>query len=152
MLAGPFLESGISVNSEMFGILPPFFSSRDQLVDDAIFMMYPRAPPSLSRVLEFCLASLVYHADWLKQNLPKSHLIFHTPLFAAPALLEQLKPRVTCGNYKIGYPIRPTGVPPQTEDKIKLKTIEEKVDVLLSRQDRVAADVRWSGEAAPRVS
>lgn len=33
-------------------------------------MLFPNAPSDMSEILEFCLASLIYHEKWLWENMP----------------------------------------------------------------------------------
>lgn len=130
--------AGLPIDSEQFAILPPHFRERDEQVTAAIRDCFPDAPSSISRVLEFCLASLVYHADDLKTWLPPKHPVFSSPLFNA-SLLEQLKPKVVCRTSEIGDSIHVTGIPPHTDDKLRLKRIENKLDSLTEKQELTTA-------------
>jgi hypothetical protein len=93
-----------------FAILPPFFRSDDPVIDQALDVVFFGFPSNLRGVLRFCLASLVYHVDWLRETLSSEHRLFSSRLFADLALLERLKPLVECRLWKAGDPFLPTGV------------------------------------------
>jgi hypothetical protein len=80
-------------------------------VESSISACFPTVPAGLRRVCEYCLASLVYHASYLCQVLPSTHLIFESALFTSTDMLSQLNNIVCCRSYCPEDPIRPTGVP-----------------------------------------
>jgi hypothetical protein len=77
--------SGLPINSHLFAALPPRFydSSQSILVDELIMKQFPNCThlSNLSLCLRHFLASLIYHEDFLKKNLPSNHVLFLTPLF-----------------------------------------------------------------------
>jgi hypothetical protein len=52
---------GLPISSFEFATLPPHFEEIDDEVTETIALVFPNAPKSLNRVLEFLLASIVYH-------------------------------------------------------------------------------------------
>ena len=138
--------SGLPTLSGDFGILPPFFSSSTppELIKKVLGIGFLNLPDRLTRIAEFCLASLVFHRQWLIDNLPVNHRIFTTTLFRDPAMLIQLRDYVLCRPEKVGDPIRASGIPPHTVmiqklDQVlkRLETVEERlgdvVDILPPR-------------------
>lgn len=93
----------------LFSVLPPHFRQAADATE-AIALCFPNAPPSLARILEMSLASLVYHHDFLRQTLPAKHPLFSTPLFSDPQLLNNLRAKVTAGTSDPS--MTATGLPP----------------------------------------
>lgn len=117
---------GLPTDKIEFAILPPYFVRSNErvsaLVDKAIRLCFGSFPDNLSRVAEFCLASVVYHQGFLRETLPAQHPLFFSSLFLVENLLEELQPHVIC---KIGDspndPIRSTGITNHTENVIRLE-------------------------------
>lgn len=63
--------AGLPMNSPSFAILPPFFDSRKDAVEDmvnsAIKAVFPLAPDRMTKILEYCLASLAHHWPFLNE-------------------------------------------------------------------------------------
>lgn len=103
--------SGLPVNSADFATLPPHFNVVDTVVLDAIAECFPGLPSDLNLITQFCLASLVYHHDFLERTLPPTHLALQSPLFRNRDKLSALYTRVVC---RVGTPedrITATGLP-----------------------------------------
>lgn len=106
---------GLNVMSADFAILPPFWKpGSEALVNKAVALCFPDAPESFHGALQMFLASVVYHEQWLKANLPSMHPVLLTPVFH-PDILSTLKEQVICRRYQQGDPIRPTGISPQSQ-------------------------------------
>jgi len=72
------LLCGLPYNSEDYAALPPRFKvdvaeEWGELVND-----WNEYPKSFQRVIPFLLASVVFHAQWLKATLPREHPLFRT--------------------------------------------------------------------------
>jgi hypothetical protein len=93
-----------------FAILPPFFRTHSDVLDTAISDCFPGAPANLHRVLESCIASVLYHSEFLRATLKAEHRLFTTPLFTRPEYFA-LRTEVVSRLYEIGDPIQPTGTP-----------------------------------------
>lgn len=104
--------SGLPSGTVDFATLPPFFQTRDENVQNAILVCFPRIPSSLTRIAEFCLASVVYHKDYLRSNMPENHRLFQSHLFRNPDLLNSLSRNVACRPSLPEDSISATGVPP----------------------------------------
>ena len=78
--------AGLPVNSQDFTVLPPHFTDLglqrvleigwENLLEG--FYDYPEA---FLRVVPFFLASIVFHQDFLRQNLAESHPLFDQRIF-----------------------------------------------------------------------
>jgi hypothetical protein len=107
--------SGLPLYSKEFATLPPHFKSCDHSVNRAIDLCFPTLDSSnrkLRKVLEFCLASVVYHFDYLQRVLPVNHVLFENVLFREVGVLEALSHQIVC---RVAVPeddLSPTGIPP----------------------------------------
>ncbi len=57
--------SGLPNESPDFALLPAHFIEKTESVSRALALCWPSIPAGLERVLEMCLAALVYHHDFL---------------------------------------------------------------------------------------
>ncbi|ETO62281.1 hypothetical protein F444_19805 [Phytophthora nicotianae P1976] len=124
--------SGLPPDSHEFAMLPPHFGNRDADVEAAIECVFPELPTNLTYVGEFCLASLVYHAPYLRTHLDPNHPLFETPLFQHPSLIADLSRKVTCN----GNRLQATGIPPHVAILEKMKSL---LDANLKTMERVDA-------------
>ncbi|KAF0703640.1 hypothetical protein AaE_015287 [Aphanomyces astaci] len=146
--------AGLPVNSEEFAVLPPYFANND---DATVVEMLQLTFPSvchlghLAGVLQFALASLVFHRDYLVATLPSTHALLHTPLFCSEVARESLGANLTRGTI-IGF-LRPTGIPPHVEI---YKKMEKNHDSILSIPnlvlDGVAKILDERGAMAPHLT
>ena len=72
--------SGLPINDSGFSMLPPHFSEEDTLLLhnlgwENILSGYNNYPSSFKRVVPFLFASIVYHFNWLRENLCEEHPI-----------------------------------------------------------------------------
>ena len=124
---------GLPIDSHEFSILPPHFASRTDTISQAIRVMFPNAPPSFDFILEFALASLVYHADYLKSSLSSTHPLFLTPLFSSQNMRSQLHALVQCGHHNVSSRIYPTGIPPHVAILTQMNNLESKIDLSITQ-------------------
>lgn len=107
--------AGLNLNSGSFALLPPFFrAGNDGLIKNAMDACFPGwantgIPP---RVLEYLLASAIYHHPYLSSELPRDHQFRSTPLFTNKEMTDSLRRIVVCKIGSEGDPIRATGIPP----------------------------------------
>ena len=101
---------GLPLESSSFSVLPPMFVHRDNIVEEAIRMCFPQLLHTMREIAEFCLASVVYHKDYLIKTLPKHHLLFSSPLFRDRRLLKDLNGKVECRLPTPTCDIRSTGL------------------------------------------
>jgi hypothetical protein len=122
---------GLPINSTDFGTLPPHFRERSDAVRRALASCFSNSPSALSRVLEFCLASLVYHRKYLRDTLPATSPLFATPLFSTTGLLDELAPLVICraGTATDAFPA--TGLPAHTALLLQSAEISRSLEAVI---------------------
>lgn len=116
--------NGLPPDRPEFAHLPPFFCSYDGDIRNAIGSCFPNHPMSLGRVLEFCLASLVYHSKWCRENMPASHPLFKTTLYTQSELIPQLRTKVDCKVWDYSCPVRPTGITNHTQLQLQMESMK----------------------------
>jgi hypothetical protein len=128
----------LDINSPDFAALCPHFEVVDDMVMSNMELCFPGAPKQLECVLLNCLASLVYHRQYLRNNLDKAHPLFKTVLFTQ-GIVDSLAGRVALAfaNDKI----TPTGVPPHVSIQRQLREVKQVVEVLPTKvREAVAAE------------
>ena len=88
---------GLPVNKTNFAMLPPHFVEVNDLIENTLSQAFPSYPANLKYVLEHCLASLVYHEEYLRQTLHPNHILLNSYLFRSNTAMNQLKEFVVCG-------------------------------------------------------
>ena len=87
----------LEIDKPEFAILPPNFEGADtKVIRDALRLVFPTLPRNLYRIGEFAMASLVYHREYLLQQLPKTHPLLESVLFRNDTLYNKLKGLVKC--------------------------------------------------------
>ncbi|ETP36958.1 hypothetical protein F442_15187 [Phytophthora nicotianae P10297] len=131
--------TGLSTDSHTFACLPPHFSSCDDQVEQAISIAFPGYPGSNHYILEYALASLDCHREYLKKTLPASHGLFCTPLFTTNTMLNKLADRLQGGTLQ---PHHETGVTAMVN---RLQQVEQPGEqASLSSEQRVNLQ-QWTG-------
>ena len=105
--------SGLPIFSSKFATLPPHFPSTDNAVVRAISICFPQLEydeylRKLRKVCELCLASVVFHLDFLQRTIPGDHIMYENAIFCEPELLEHLTDCVVCRLPTPQDDIRPT--------------------------------------------
>ncbi len=120
----------LDINSPSFAALCPHFEALDETVMAAVHSCFPDAPVQFEGVLVHCLASLVYHGDYLRKNLPKEHPLFKSAVFTH-GFVDSLAGRVALSfaNDKIS----PTGIPPHVSIQRQLREVKDVVEILPGR-------------------
>lgn len=124
------LVAMLDIHSPDFAALFPHFDVVDGLVLAAVQRCFPGAPEAMNGVLVPCLASLVYHCNWFRNNLPNDHLLFQTIPFTQ-GILQNLSGRVA-----LSWPddkISPTGIPPFVSTNARLQKVEQALQDLPGR-------------------
>jgi integrase len=103
--------TGLKPDTISFGILPPFFITEPPIVHEMLRSCFPSTPDRLNRVTLFCMASLIYHRNYLRRELPTDHPLFYTPLYADNNKLEMLSQLIECRLQEKDDPIVSTGIP-----------------------------------------
>jgi hypothetical protein len=82
-------------------------------------------------VLKNCVASVIYHADWIRKNTSPDYGLFSTPLFSA-FNVDDLKRRVVCEVAKPNSVVQPTGVSAYVSTKLQVDHLQSKQDEILN--------------------
>jgi hypothetical protein len=86
--------AGLPLNGADFALLPPhFIQNDDDVVCATVADMFPafKSSSNLQDKLKLCLASLVYHSDYLRSTMPQSHPLLSTFVFRRPDIIKALK-------------------------------------------------------------
>ena len=133
--------NGLPSDRAEFAILPPFFPERDEEVRNLIANCFPVLPNELRRVVEFCIASVVYHSTWLQEHLPERHRLRFTRLFTTAGLLERLRSKVKCKLWEPGDPIRATGITNNTATQLELRAVLSRFKLISQQLEEVPPQV-----------
>lgn len=105
--------TGLPPERPEFATLPPAFPSNSPVVDKGIDLCFRNLPENMRLVGRYCLASIVYHSDFLFATLKKKHPLFKSALFREKGLLNDLKNLLsTSKELSDNGVMQPTGVPP----------------------------------------
>lgn len=121
--------AGLPVNDSRFALLPPHFRSVKSIVTSNVQIMFPGLAEdlNLSGVLRLSLASLVYHAEYLRQHLPLNHPLLSTHIFVNPGVLDELKGML---EIRESSSMQPSGIPPYIQLYKKLDRQQQSIDDL----------------------
>ena len=124
--------AGLPVQDANFSVLPPHFRDEaDEGVSGAVKKCFPNAPPNLAPVLLLCLASLVFHKEYLRNNLHQKHPLFSTPLFSDPSF-GGLSEMILWGLPTPESRLQSTGVPTLTTVLTQLRNSQNEVASIVS--------------------
>ena len=121
--------AGLPLGSGDFATLPPHFQpGSDSVVAAAGRLVFPRlwAHQTLHGVLSMCLASLVFHMDFLINTLPAKHPLLASVLFGDMQLATGLRSNVTLTSNTM----QPTGIPPHVALHVQLERNMEAIRAL----------------------
>ncbi len=144
--------SGLKITDPAFASLPPHFNLREGpvlSVDewDAILPGYSTFyPNNFKPVLNYLLASLVYHQDYLAAHLTPGHPLFHQRIWRSGKLSE-LRGRVLAGTFVNPVSgLEATGVPPHLVIAARLVQVDAKLaaieETLLERITQLPGEVK----------
>jgi integrase len=133
--------AGLPILEASFATLPPFFKERTCDVDNAIKLCFPTLQPEMQRIVEFSVASLVYHHDFLKATLHPDHFVFKTSLFQQPDLIRNLHILVECRLSKPGDPISATGIPAHVLHLVTLDKMQAELSQVVPAIDKIVPAV-----------
>jgi len=135
---------GLNSLDPSFAVLPPCFK---QDVDPSLihsilktcFSRFDDVTPELRKVLTMTTASVIYHMQWLSDNLPPDHCLFSTALFSSD-FGEPLSDLVECHTWRPGDIIKATGIPPHVSITLHTIALTEAVSSLPERVSRSAQE------------
>lgn len=133
--------SGLPISSQDFALLPPFFITRNDIVLQTVQKCFPRLPGNMHLIAEFCLASVVYHRNYLEQTLPENHMVFETVLYREAGLLESLQDNVECRLPREADSVNVTGIPPHIDLLIQMNAVVDEIHQVIPAIQEVAPNV-----------
>jgi hypothetical protein len=122
--------AGLPLNSAKFACLPPhFINNNDERVCAAVSKMFPAlyGVINLQDILKLCLASLVYHSQYLAEILPSDHQLNFTYITRNPDQMNHLGQQLASDSSTW---MIPTGIPPHIELYQKIDKLQNSVDEL----------------------
>ena len=125
---------GLNPNSPEFATLPPHIIAEPAVIKAALDTCFPNAPSSLAGVLELVLASVVFHADSLRE-VAASHPVFNTALFAS-GLFTTLRPLVRSGSSSVR--MQPSGIPPHVAILTQLQGHQRAMEAIVIKMETIA--------------
>ena len=87
--------TGLPVLDPRFASSPPYFKNTPNRLNQIIEQNFINLPNNLNRVAEFCLASLVYHSEFLFSVLSPNHPVLNSAIFRNVLDMTALKTDVT---------------------------------------------------------
>lgn len=125
------LLAGLPVMEPDFALLPPHFDPLDEEVAQLVKGFYGRvleSHPHLAETLAHCLASIVHHADTLRELLPSSHYLAHHELFSNRELLDRLRGLLYRDNKYSSPFMQSTGIPPHSLQLREMRRMQEQME------------------------
>jgi len=116
-------------------------SLSDSVVHDALRVLFPGAPANISPVLQFALASVVFHREFLRATLPKHHRLFSSILFRDEQLLGSFASRVLSGLPTPSGVLRATGIPPHVNIIEKMEAVQDDLHKILPAISNIPPEV-----------
>jgi hypothetical protein len=142
--------AGLNQSSSEFCTIMPHFGAAEvsNILERSFPTLYKQT--SLLPVLKHCLASVVYHIEFIRETLPDDHNLFQNYLFRTPGLIKYLREFVTiAGNQDILV----SGIPPHVDIIQKLEKIGNIIEDCPSRIVSQMTDVmEANGIAAGNIS
>ena len=135
--------TGLALTSPRFADLPPHFNQKkgNVLTNAEWEFICPGYleyfPPIFKQVLPYLLASLIFHQDWLKENLPPNHPLFNQTVWKGETgkenIMVKLKDKVLtgCGDNDVSG-MHATGVPPHVIIAGELAAVKDELAAVKS--------------------
>ena len=129
--------AGLPMHSEELALIAPTFipstEEEEKFIQDCLHQCMDSSQINVG-VARRCLASLVYHLDTLREDLPANHKLWADPLMKDRMLCTRLKSLIFCGyegeDLATKNDLRATGVPPHCSMLRQLKQVEREVGKL----------------------
>jgi hypothetical protein len=153
--------SGLPINTADFSLLPPHFKWNDlELLATTgwqnILEGYDNYPQCFRRAVPYFLATIVFHIDFLRGNLPHDHPLWRQRIFSqhlaeGKSVVEYLHGRAVTGRgHCADGNMQATGVPSQIRTaqevaqlRLKLETMQDKqIELITNLQDSVFESVQ----------
>eukprot|EP00834_Sanchytrium_tribonematis_P008383 NODE_965_length_2851_cov_0.895712.p1 type:complete len:731 gc:universal NODE_965_length_2851_cov_0.895712:286-2478(+) len=127
---------GLPILDSKFATSPPFFKTTPNDLNEIISQNFINLPSSLYRVAEYCLASLVYHRNYLFRVFEPTHPLFNSAIFRSTTQMNNLADLVVIdvGNMTTSERIiNLTGIPPHISLLVKLDKVAQNIDVIIEK-------------------
>lgn len=125
----------VPITSIDFANLPPHFNeTNDPILTSEewgnLVVGYDEYPKEFKEVITFLLASIVYHANWLLENLPPGHPIFTTAIFVS-GTVHSLRDKVQAGcMHNDVTNMQASGIPPHILLAIQINSMKQQISEL----------------------
>jgi len=132
---------GLNPADSSFAVLPPRFRQdydAEPLLNK-LFADYGGATPEMRKVLKMTTASVIYHMEWIRNNLPSDHPIFLSALFR-DNFDRPPSEMVECHTWELGDVIKATGIPPHVGIILRVKQMHCSVDSLPEKIGKMLDD------------
>lgn len=118
---------GLDRNGDCFSILPPHFNA-PVCIDEVIpVSLLRKLPPTTKAALPYLVASVLYHWDWITQNLSRQHSFFSSTLYTQRRFRDEWSNRVVLGKFcNPDSGLTGTGIPIDTKILYLLEQLIEK--------------------------
>jgi len=151
--------AGLDPNSPEFATLPPHWKTSNPMANEkinegmnlmfaTILQKWSGTPVDPTGVLLVCLASVVYHSEFLKEIAVEfpGHPFSLIPLLSNPQLLGELNELVTLE--RGGQMTTPTGIPPHVTSAVMMQKIFELCETTLKTIKSLTEDIKVSVKEA----
>ena len=130
---------GLPRQQREFMMLPPQFRLENPVPSEQILqyinVVFGNVPTIFLGVAKYALASLVYHSEWLRENLPKGHTVFKISLSRDPNLLAVIRSSVVCMIALADYPLQASGVPNDVYIREEIYQLPKRFESMLDERD-----------------
>ena len=141
---------GLPTCDDRFTSLPPHFLN-DEVVNavdmSELFQGYTNYPPCFLSVLPMLLASAIYHATWLQENLPANHPLFLSRFWRSSVRTDFYESVVVGKGYCGTSNLHATGIPSEFNLANKVETLSVQL-----RDIREVISVKLSAPSGPVLS
>lgn len=129
--------AGLNPNNASFACLPPYFtgSITNPHIERAMKGMFGdilENHPSTRSILSLCLASIVYHSEFLKEIIRnnRGHPLETIFIFQDESLLQELKMLVSTQESEM---MKPTGIPPHVNQMVVIKEMHNSLHSVIEK-------------------
>ena len=129
--------AGLDPNDTTFACLPPYFTEPITNVHigramKGMFGNILETHPSAKSTLSLCLASIVYHSDFIKEIIRnnRGHPLETLFLFQDETLLQELKVLVST---EVSATMKPTGIPPHVNQMVAIKEMHVTLNCVIDK-------------------
>ena len=147
--------SGLPADSAQLATLPPHFDMSLPETTNALLewatLVFPIIHNECIDMLQYGMASALYHEPYLRQKLPRFSSIWSNPLFVSSSSPESVRNRfksLICNGISSPF-LRATGVPPHVKVSTQIDHLSEKVDQLPDSLTNAVKDLIESYAARP---